>query len=157
MRVGQQYGKTKNTFKPGHKVKAKLPTGKVIEAVYVEPYGVDHHTVKVDGKLYGVTTSNIEKIGGQYSGRKLSFNEKMKISDKMDELKEEYFDLKRQRKQTEVDMEEELAELGEEAFNDGSNPVVVKYGKELDKLDAKMAKVKEKYLKQKEKVASVWS
>lgn len=152
MRVGQKYGETKNTFKPGHKVKATLPTGKVMEAVYVEPYGTDSHTVKVDGKLYGVKTANLEKIGGQYSGRKPTLRQREAAWDKLDELKDKYFDLKRQRKSVEVDMEEELAELGEEAFNDGNNPTVVRYAKELEKLDQEIAKTKEKYQKQKQKL-----
>ena len=75
--------------------------------------------------------------------------------DKLDDLKDKYFELKRQRKETEVDMEEELGALGEEAFNDGNNPVVVKYSKELEKLDREMAKVKEKYQKQKAKVLAL--
>lgn len=155
MRVGQKYGESKNTFKPGHAVKATLPTGKVIEAVYVEPYGVDHHTVRVGKNLYGVKTANLEKIGGQYAGREKTWYEKQAMYDKLDDLKDKYFELKRQRKETEVDMEEELGALGEEAFNDGNNPVVVKYGKELEKLDREMAKVKEKYQKQKAKVLAL--
>lgn len=152
MRVGQKYGETKNTFKPGHKVKATLPTGKVIEAVYVEPYAADSHTVKFDGKLYGVKTANLEKISGQYSGRKKTYSERMAMYEKLDELKDKYFELKRQRKSVEVDMEEELGALGEEAINDGNNPTVVKYGKELEKLDREIAKVKDKYQKQKQKI-----
>lgn len=153
MRVGQKYGETKNVFKPGHKVKATLNNGEVIEAVYVEPYGKDRHTVRVGKKLYGVTTNNIEKIPGQYAGRKKTFYEKMAMLDKLDDLKQEYYDLKRQRKQTEVDMEEELAELGEDVINNGNHPVVVKYSKALERLDDKMAKVKEKYQKQKSRLS----
>lgn len=153
MRVGQKYGESKNIFKPGHKVKATLNNGEVIEAVYVEPYGKDRHTVRVGKKLYGVTTNNIEKIPGQYAGRKKTFYEKMAMADKLEELKQEYYDLKRERKQTEVDMEEELAELGEEVINNGNHPVVVRYSKALERLDDKMSKVKEKYQKQKSRLA----
>ena len=155
MRVGKKYGESKNTFKPGHAVKATLPTGKVIEAVYVEPYGVDHHTVRVGKNLYGVKTANLEKIAGQYAGRKKTWSEKQAMYDKLDDLKDKYFELKRQRKSVEVDMEEELGALGEAAFNDGNNPVVVKYSKELDKLDREIEKVKDKYQKQKERILSI--
>ena len=75
--------------------------------------------------------------------------------DKLDELKDKYFELKRQRKSVEVDMEEELGALGESAFNDGNNPVVVKYSKELDKIDQEIEKVKDKYQKQKERILSI--
>ena len=155
MRVGQKYGESKNIFKPGHTVRATLPTGKVIEAVYVEPYGKDKHTVRVGKKLYGVTTDNIEKVAGQYAGRKKTWYEKQAMYDKLDDLKDKYFDLKRQRKETEVDMEEELGALGEEVFNNGNNPTVVKYSKLLDKLDRQMERVKERYQKQKAKVLSL--
>lgn len=155
MRVGQKYGESKNTFKPGNAVIATLPTGKVIEAVYVEPYGVDHHTVRVGKNLYGVKTANLEKVAGQYAGRKKTWYEKQAMYDRLDDLKDKYFDLKRQRKETEVDMEEELGALGEEAFNNGNNPMVVKYSKQLEKLDRQMARVKEMYQKQKAKVLSL--
>lgn len=150
MRVGNKYGETKNTFKPGHKVRATLPTGKVIEATYVEPYGKDKHTVKHEGKLYGVSTDKLEKIAGQYAGKKRSYAELSKMEDKLDELHSQLIDLKRQRRNTEIDMEEELAQAGEEAINNGNHPLVVRYGKELEKLDNKIAQTAAKYKKQKE-------
>lgn len=151
-RVGVEYGKTANTFKPGHKVKATLGDGRVIEAVYVEPYGTNKHTVRVGKNLYGVSTDKLEKIGGQ-STRKKTFYEKMSMLDKLNDLKKEYYNLKREREQTSIDMEEELAELGEEVINNGNHPVVVKYSKALERLDDKMAKVKDKYQKQKSKLS----
>lgn len=151
MRVGNKYGSTKNTFKPGHKVRATLPTGKVIEATYVEPYAKDKHTVKTDdGKLYGVATDKLEKIAGQYAGKKRSYSELSKMKDRLDELHSQLIDLKRQRRDTEIDMEEELAQVGEEAINNGNHPLVVRYGKELEKLDNKIAQTLSKYKKQKE-------
>ena len=150
MRVGEEYGKTANTFKPGNEVKATLPTGKTIIATYVEPYGKDKHTVKFDGKLYGVTTDKLEKIGGQSKGRKRTYNELSAMADKLDNLRDQLSDLKRQRRDTEVDMEEELGQLSEEERMDGNNKVVAHYGKELDRLDKEIEKVRNKYKKQKE-------
>ncbi len=151
MRVGNKYGSTKNTFKPGHKVRATLPTGKVIEATYVEPYAKDKHTVKDEnGKLYGVSTDKIEKIAGQDAGKKRSYAELSRMEDKLDDLHNEIISLKRQRRDTEIDMEEELAQAGEEAINNGNHPLVIKYGKELEKLDNKIAQTLSKYKKQKE-------
>ena len=151
MRVGNKYGSTKNTFKPGHKVRATLPTGKVIEATYVEPYAKDKHTVKDEnGKLYGVSTDKIEKIAGQYAGKKRSYAELSRMEDRLDDLHNEIISLKRQRRDTEIDMEEELAQAGEEAINNGNHPLVIKYGKELEKLDNKIAQTLSKYKKQKE-------
>lgn len=149
-RVGQQYGESKNTFKPGHSVKAILPTGKAVEGVYVEPYGTDSHMIKVNGKLYGVKTQNLEKIAGQYAGKR-SRATRERMADKLDELAEKSSSLKRQRKQVERDMEEELGALGESAFNDGNNPVVVQYSKQLDKLDKEIAKVEKQYKAQKDR------
>lgn len=148
MRVGQKYGESNNVFKPGHKVRATLPTGKVIETTYVEPYGKDKHTIKHEGKLYGVTTENLKKIGGQYKGRKLSFYEAAAMQDKLDDLQSQIKDLKRKRKQTLIDMEEELGQLG--YYPDGNNKLVIYYGRELDKIDDKVAKLTAKYNKQKE-------
>lgn len=150
MRVGHKYGESKNTFKPGHRVIATLPTGKVIEATYVEPYGKDKHTIKHEGKLYGVTTENLKKIGGQYKGRKLSFYEAGAMQDKLDDLHQQIKDLQRQRKQTEVDMEEELGQLSDEERSDGNNKLVVYYGRELDRIDKNIEKLTAKYNKQKE-------
>ena len=151
MSVGNKYGSSKNIFKPGHKVRATLPTGKVIEATYVEPYAKDKHTVKDEnGKLYGVSTDKIEKIAGQYKGKKRSYAELSRMEDKLDDLHNEIISLKRQRRETEIDMEEELAQAGEEAINNGNHPLVIKYGKELEKLDNKIAQTLSKYKKQKE-------
>lgn len=152
MRVGRQYGSTKNVFRPGTLVRAKLPTGKIIEAVYDEPYGSDFHSVKFNGKSYGVKTENIEKIKGQYSGRKPSREQIDKLYDKVQDLKEQYFQLKREYKQTQIDMEEELAAAGESVINNGNHPLVVHYGKELERIDNKMRNVKEKYDKAKSKL-----
>lgn len=148
MRVGQQYGQTTNTFKPGNKVRATLPTGKVIEAVYVEPYGKDKHTIKLDGKLYGVTTDKLEKIAGQSKGRKLSYYQLSAMQDRLDDYKQQIRDLQKERKQTMIDMEEELGQLG--YFPDGNNKLVIHYGKELDRIDSEIAKVTAKYKRQKE-------
>ena len=141
-RVGQEYG---------HAAQQKEPTGKVIEATYVEPYAKDKHTVKDEnGKLYGVSTDKIEKIAGQYAGKKRSYAELSRMEDKLDDLHNEIISLKRQRRDTEIDMEEELAQAGEEAINNGNHPLVIKYGKELEKLDNKIAQTLSKYKKQKE-------
>ena len=148
MRVGMQYRKTANTFKPGNKVRATLPTGKVIEAVYVEPYGRDRHTVKLDGKLYGVKTDKLEKIAGQSKGRKLSYHQLSAMEDKLDDYKQQIRDLQRERKQTMIDMEEELGQLG--YYPDGNNKLVIHYGKELDRIDREIEKVTSKYKRQKE-------
>lgn len=150
MRVGQQYGKSPNTFKPGNKVRATLPTGRVIEAIYVEPYGKNRHTVKLDGKLYGVTTDKLEKIAGQSKERKLSLSEVAAMEDRLDSYKQQIRDLQRERKQTEIDMEEELAQLSDDERNDGNNKLVAHYGKELDRIDGDIAKVTSKYKRQKE-------
>lgn len=150
MRVGQQYGQTSNTFKPGNKVRATLPTGKVIEAVYVEPYGKDKHTVKLDGKLYGVATDKLEKIAGQSKGRKLTYTELAAMEDRLDNYKQQIKDLQKERKQTEVDMEEELGQLSDAERSDGNNKLVAYYGEELDRIDGEIAKVTAKYKKQKE-------
>ena len=72
------------------------------------------------------------------------------MEDKLDDLHNEIISLKRQRRETEIDMEEELAQAGEEAINNGNHPLVVKYGKELEKLDNKIAQTLSKYKKQKE-------
>jgi len=152
-RVGMQYGSTQNTFKPGHKVKVTFDSGKVVDAVYREPYGKDKHLIAIGDKEYGVRTNQLEKVAGQYAGRKKTFYEKQAMADKLDELKEQYYDLKRERKQTEVDMEEELAGLGEEVINNGNHPVVVRYAKALERLDDKIAKVKDKYQKQRAKLS----
>lgn len=150
MRVGQQYGQTSNTFKPGNKVRATLPTGKVIEAVYVEPYGKDKHSVKLDGKLYGVTTDKLERIAGQSKGRKLSYSEVAAMEDRIGNYRQQLKDLQRERKQTEIDMEEELGQLSDAERSDGNNKLVAYYSKELDRIDGEIAKVTTKYKKQKE-------
>lgn len=151
MRVGQQYGTTSNTFKPGNLVRATLPTGKVIQAVYVEPYGRNKHTVKLDGKLYGVTTDKLEKIPGQFKGQnKLSFHKRLEMEDRLDDYEEQIKDLQRERKQTEIDMEEELGQLSDDEKSDGNNALVVYYGKALDRIDKKIAKMTSKYKKTKE-------
>lgn len=152
MRVGQKYGESSNTFRPGNKVKVTLPTGRVISASYVEPYGKDRHAVKdEDGKLYGVTTDKIEKISGQ-SKRKMSFSEVSKIEEKMDDLHQQIVDLKRERKNLEIDMEEELSQLSEEERNDGNNKTVVYYGQELDRIDNQINSVTNKYNKYKQRL-----
>lgn len=150
MRVGQQYGQTSNTFKPGNKVRATLPTGKVIEAVYVEPYGKDKHSVKLDGKLYGVTTDKLERIAGQSKGRKLSYSEVAAMEDRIGNYRQQLKDLQRERKQTEIDMEEELGQLSDAERSDGNNKLVAYYSKELDRIDGEIDKVTTKYKKQKE-------
>lgn len=153
MRVGQKYGESSNTFKPGAKVRVTLPTGKVIDAMYVEPYGRDRHSVKDDdGRLYGVTTDKIEKVKGVSSGRKPTFSELSKIEEKADDLHQQLMDLKRERKQVEIDMEEELAQLSEEERNDGNNELVSYYGKELDRIDTEINSTTIKYNKQKERL-----
>lgn len=152
MRVGQKYGESSNTFRPGSKVRVTLPTGKVIKASYVEPYAKDRHTVKdEDGKLYGVTTDKIEKISGQ-SKRKMSFSETSKIEEKMDDLHQQIVDLKRERKNLEIDMEEELSQLSEEERYNGNNKTVAYYGLELDRIDNQINSVTNKYNKYKQRL-----
>ena len=132
MRVGQKYGESNNTFKTGTPVRATLPTGRVIEGKYVEPYGRDRHSIKdEDGKLYGVTTDKIEKISSQ---------SKKSVS-RIANLKNQINSLNRERKRVELDMEDELSQLSEEERNDGNNRRVSYYGKELSKIDNKLQKL----------------
>lgn len=132
MRVGQKYGESSNTFKPGTSVRAILPTGRVIEAKYVEPYGKDRHSVKdEDGKLYGVTTDKIQKIGSQ--SNKSVFH--------IANLKKQIDTLNKERKRVELDMEDELGQLSEEERNDGNNKLVSYYGRALSKIDNKLQKL----------------
>lgn len=138
MRVGQKYGDSSNTFKPGKQVRVTLPTGKIIDAVYVEPYGRDRHSVKdEDGRLYGVTTDNIEKITTQSK----------KGVNRIGNLKEQINTLNRERKRLELDMEDELGQLSEEERNDGNNKLVVYYGRELSKVDNKLQKLNSELIK----------
>lgn len=138
MRVGQKYGESSNTFKPGAKVRATLPTGKIIDAVYVEPYGRDRHSVKDDdGRLYGVTTDKIEKV---------TIQSKKDVA-RIGNLKEQINTLNRERKRLELDMEDELGQLSEEERNDGNNKLVVYYGRELSKVDNKLQKLNSELIK----------
>ena len=49
-------------------------------------------------------------------------------------------------------MEEELAALGDEAINNGNHPVVVRYSKQLDRLDNKIKQAKAKYEKRRDRL-----
>lgn len=164
-RVGKKYGGSEISFKRGHKVNATLPSGKVIQATYVEPYGKDKHTVKFEGKLYGVSTViNWKKISGQYVGKKRGFAALSKMEDKLNDVISEIKDLKRKRKDVEIDMEETISQAAklnaekngtsydeelDSIVNDGNNPIVKKFGKELDKIDNKIGTLQNKYDRQK--------
>lgn len=148
-RVGQKYGETKNTIKPGSKIKVKLPNGDVVEAVYHSAHSWDDkHTVKHGDKFYSVSLESIEKIPDS-TGRK-SFYEKTSMFDKLEEIKNQISSLKKERKNCEIDMEEDLAQLSEEERSDGNNKVVKHYAKELDRIDSKISSLQEKYKKQRE-------
>lgn len=153
MRVGQKYGKTTNTFRPGEKVTATLPTGRTFSGKYVEPYVGGHmHMVRAeDGKTYGVKTENLVKVPGQRRAP-YSLDRLLDLEYDARESERDYNDLKDQRKQLEIDMEEELAMLGEEAINDGNHPVVVHYSKQLSKLDKQINAAKVKYEKRRDRL-----
>ena len=52
----------------------------------------------------------------------------------------------------EIDMEEELAQLGEEAINNGNNPVVKRYSSMLDKIDSKISNLQSKIQPERKRV-----
>ena len=72
------------------------------------------------------------------------------MEDRLDDYQQQLKDLRRERKQTEIDMEEELGQLSDAERNDGNNKLVAYYGKELDRIDREIGKVNAKYKKQKE-------
>lgn len=149
-RVGLKYGETKNTFKTGTNVKVII-NGETVVAKYKQPHSYDDkHTVEYNGKMYSVSEENIEKIAGQNKRKSISFNEAAKMQDKLDEIKFKISDLKEERKQVEIDMEEELGQLSQEEISDGNNPLVVHYGKELDRIDNEISRLQTKYKKQRE-------
>ena len=67
----------------------------------------------------------------------------MKRRDKMDQAEEEYNDLLLQRKQMDIDMEEEAGEMGDKFDDDKGN----EWGAKMDALDKEIEKAKEKYKK----------
>lgn len=68
-----------------------------------------------------------------------------KISTQIKELREK-------RKNVEMEMEEELAQLGDKAINDGNNPVVKRYGSMLDKIDSKISELQSKIKPERKRV-----
>lgn len=142
-------------FRRNEEVRVTLPTGRTLEgATYIEPYGTNKHTVKYDNQLYGVDEASIEKIKGQYAGRKRYYSqkEKDKIYYKLEELKDLYNDLKEQRRQLSIDMEQEY---GNE-LNGNNDEIVLdeisqRYGEELDVLDDEIVKTRQKYMELEDK------
>lgn len=134
-RVGMSYT---DGFKRGARVTATLPTGKVISGKFQEFYGNGRYaSIKDDdGQLYGVTPDKVKLE----SSPKKSSEKKVDVN----KLRSQIRDLQRERRAVEVDMEEELAQLGEEAINDGNHPVVKRYGKMLDSIDSKISKLQSK-------------
>ena len=153
MRVGQKYGETTNTFRPGEKVTATLPNGRTFSGKYVEPYvGGHRHMVRAeDGKTYGIKTEDLVKVPGQ---RRAPYRLERLLDLEYDarQSREDYEDLSNQRKQLQIDMEEELSALGDEAINNGNHPVVVRYSKQLDRLDNKIKQAKAKYEKRRDRL-----
>lgn len=146
MRVGRKYG-TNSKFKPNDVVRAKLPNGKFIQGKYDEPYSENKHTIKTDdGKLYGVDEKDIELIKRKWGSRKPTMHQVWDLTDKVDEVYDELRSLRRERKELEMEMEDALGSIGEEAYN-GNNEMVVKYAKDLDKLDNNISKLSSKHKK----------
>ena len=142
-RVGMSYT---NGFKRGARVTATLPTGKVISGKFEEFYGNGKYaSIKTDdGHTYGVTP---DKVKLQSSPKKSS----EKKAD-VNKIKSQIRDLQRERRAVEVDMEEELAQLGEEAINNGNNPVVKRYSSMLDKIDSKISNLQSKIQPERKRV-----
>ena len=146
MRVGRTYG-TNSKFKPNDVVRAKLPNGKFIQGKYDEPYSKNKHTIKSDdGKLYGVDEKDIELIRRKWRGRKPTMHQVWDLTDKVDEIYDELRSLRRERKELEMEMEDALGSIGDEAYN-GNDETVVKYAKDLDKLDNNISKLSSKHKK----------
>lgn len=146
MRVGRPYG-TNSKFKPNDIVRAKLPNGKFIQGKYDEPYSKNRHTIKSDdGKLYGVDEKDIELIRRKWRGRKPTMHQIWDLTDKVDEVYDELRSLRRERKELEMEMDDALGSIGEEAYN-GENETVVEYSKKLEKLDDNISKLSSKHKK----------
>ena len=152
----KQLKRIKNTaFRRNEIVRATLPNGRILEkATYVEPYGTQKHTIKYDNKLYGVDEASLEKIKGQYAGRKRYYSQKERngIYDKESELESQLNDLKAQRRQLSIDMEEEY----DNELNTNNDPYVLdeisqRYGEELDNLDEQIASIKEQHTQLRQK------
>lgn len=146
MRVGRPYG-TNSKFKPNDIVRAKLPTGKFIQGKYDAPYSKNKHAIKSDdGKLYGVDEKDIELIRKKWRSRKPTLNQIWDLTDKVDEVYDELRSLRRERKELEMEMDDALGSIGEEAYN-GENEMVVEYGERLEKLDNNISKLSSKHKK----------
>ena len=141
----------RNAFKRGVKVNATLPNNRSVSGTYVEPYAPDKHTIKGDdGKLYGVPTSNIERVGGRTRNGNAS-----KIRQYQSEIKS----LRDELRTVNADMEEMIAQAAMTAaeqngtdyndeldsiVNDGNNPIVVEYGDEIDRINNEIQKLQNK-------------
>ena len=142
-RVGMSYT---NGFKRGARVTATLPTGKVISGKFKEFYGNGKYaSIKTDdGHTYGVAPDKVKLE----SSPKKSSEKKVDVN----KVKSQIRDLQRERRAVEVDMEEELAQLGEESINNGNNPVVKRYSSMLDKIDSKISNLQSKIQPERKRV-----
>lgn len=93
--------------------------------------------IEADGSVKAIKKDRIVKIlDTEQKEKKLSRSQAEKLSD-------ELYELRRKIRDVNYDMEEELAGLGEEAFN-GNNPTVARYAKQLDDLHVKAAAIEKK-------------
>ena len=146
MRVGRPYSFNAK-FKPNDIVRAKLPNGKFIQGKYDEPYSKNKHTIKSDdGKLYGVDEKDIELIRRKWRKRKPTLRQIWDLTDKIDDVYDELRSLRKERKELEMEMDDALGSIGEEAHN-GENEMVIEYGERLDELDNNISKLSSKHKK----------
>lgn len=155
MRVGQSYG-TNSKFKPHDIVRAKLPTGSIVEGEYLEPYGQGKHTIKSGNKLYGVDEKSIELIKKKWRNKISTAHQLRTLTDKADEIYDELRSLREKRKNLALEMEDVLSTIGEE-INNGENELVVKYSEALDELDENIYSLSSKHKKISDKIDKMYN
>lgn len=158
-RVGLKY---EQGYRRGAKVTATLPTGRQINGTFHEFYGHGGKYVSIkgdDGHMYGVIPAKVSKQGGEKKAVTAEDKEQRKKEMMVKRAKLQIKQLRNQREEVSLDMEDALSqeawtmadkegisfsEAMEKVAYDGNNPTVVEYGKQLAKIDDKIAKLQSK-------------